>query len=266
MRMSSRAVVAVVACAAPIAAEAQPRGIRLFLSTIGLSDPNDVQSPALNPAPEFGLNPSVVAPVNAPTRLYLWAKLEPAGSPNTVRYGGVALVNMVSGAGGALSGFQFWNYTNGTYRRWQQFSHSPTGTTNGAVFAGAAVTSGAGVNNSDAAHALDMHYRRFAPDGTTRIDSTLLGWLEVSGSQIGQTISVRVLATSSGIWQSGGEPGPIYQGWGDEGIPDDPIPEAQMHIVPEPAALLLIGAGAFLCRRRRAPASVYFGAAGRDGP
>lgn len=221
----------------------EARPIRLFLSTVGLSNPSDPQSDALMPVADFGINPHVLAGTTPDTRVrfYVWTRLEPPGTPNNVFYNGVSLRATVTG-GGVMSAFNFWNYTNGDYGgsgRWQTFSQSGDATS--AIFSGAAINTGAGVNNTNAAAASDRHHFRFAPDGVTRADVTLLGWIEIaSNGNFGQIASIYLEEGPLGISQSGQPPQPVYFGWGDE-PPGEPIlPEATVMFVPEPSPLVAL--------------------------
>jgi hypothetical protein len=244
-----------VCLAAP--ASAQTRALRLFFSTLGLSDPFDPQSPAVDPSPEFTLNPHAVVAPNQATRLYIWAKLEPAGPPNNVVLHGVSLRARIAGAGGGVAGFQFWNYHNPNYTRWQQFSQSGNATS--VTFAGASVvTGGGGIGNTNPQAMYDAQHRRYADDGVTRIDASLLGSVDFAGSQAGALLQVFMAVGASGIAQSGAPPIRIYLGWGDEEVVihgndfgvESPIPEATILVTPEPHCAALIAVAALLFMRR----------------
>lgn len=239
----------------------QGRPLRLFFSTAGLSDTSNTNSPAQAPDADLGVNPVLNALPGAPVRLYVWAQITPPGTPNNATYNGVSLNATVSGVGGSVTNSNFWNYTNGSYGnstgRWQQFTQSRNATS--ATFAGAAVTTGAGVNNTNAANSSDSQYRRFRTDGTTRLDATLLGWVEFAGNTIGQTLEIRFSVGSLGIAQSQQPPQRIYMGWGDEdqaplgnqfGV-GTPIADASIRIIPEPASLALLGLAGLAAFRRR---------------
>lgn len=252
----------VLVVAAPQFAWAQSRPLRLFLSTIGLSNPADPSSPTDNPSPELGTNPSVVIPSGGTTRLYVWAQITPPGTPNNVIYNGVSLRTRVEGDGGVISSYNFWNYTNGSYGanvgRWSSQVSGSNGT-NLAWTAGVAVVAGAGVNNSNTANAVDTQYERFALDGTTRIDATLLGYIEVTGNTAG-ALEVHLAVGQQGVSQVGAGVQPVYLGWGDESQSplnnqpnaESPIADATILVTPEPSTILslLIGAGALVARRR----------------
>ncbi len=252
----------VLAVFAPELASAQSRPIRLFLSTIGLSNPADPTSPADNPSPELGTNPTVLIPFGDTTRLYVWAQITPPGTPNNVIYNGVSLRTRVDGVGGVISTHNFWNYTNGSYGanvgRWSNQTSGSSGSDQ-AWMSGVAVIGGAGVNNSNTANSVDTQYERFALDGTTRIDATLLGYIEVTGNAAG-ALEVRLAVGQQGVSQVGGGIQPVYLGWGDESESplnnqpnaDSPIADATIIVAPEPTALigLMLGAAAVVARRR----------------
>ncbi len=238
----------------------QGRPLRLFFSTAGLSDTANTNSAAQAPDANLGANPVLDALPGAATRLYVWAQITPPGTPNNATYNGVSLRATVSGAGGSVTNSNFWNYTNGTYGttgRWQQFSQSRDA--NSASFGGGAVVTGAGVNNTNAANTSDGQYKRFRTDGTTRLDATLLGWVEFAGATVGQTLEIRFSIGAQGIAQSGQPVQPIYLGWGDEAQAplgnqfgaSSPIADASIRIVPEPASLMLLGLAGLAAFRRR---------------
>jgi MYXO-CTERM domain-containing protein len=261
-------ILAGVAMVAAPAAFGQERPLRLFYSAAGLSNPADTNSPAQDPTADLGVNPVRGVTSGTPVRLWVWAQINPPGSPNNVTYNGVSFTqNLTASGGGAgtISGFQFWNYTNGAYGnntgRYQFFSNSPAGTTNGVAFAGAAVTTGAGVNNTNTANTQDTQYRRFATNGTTRIDAVLLGRIDVTPTgPIGSQVQLRFAVGTSGIAQSGDADGPnhIYMGWGDEASAPlgnqfggtTPGADATINIIPEPASLMLLGLAGLALRRR----------------
>jgi hypothetical protein len=253
-------VLAGIAMFAVPAVNAQGRPFRLFFSTVGLTDTGNTNSPAGDPTASLGVNPQIDVAPNTPVRLYVWGQINPPGTPNNATYNGVSYRVLASGTGGSISGFNFWNYTNGSYGngtgRWQQFSQSGDATS--ATFAGAAVVTGAGVNNTAAAVAMDGQHKRFATNGTTRIDATLLGWVEAQGSAIGEMVELRFAVGSSGIAQSGQPPQRIYMGWGDEASAplgnefgaSTPGFDAKLNIIPEPASLMLLGLAGLAFRRR----------------
>lgn len=258
-------VLAGVALFAAPAVNAQGRPLRLFYSTVGLTDLGNTNSPAADPTADLNLaagGPVINnVPIGQPVRLFVWAQITPPGTPNNATYNGVHLINNVTGTGGSITGHSFWNYTNGAYGngtgRWQNFTQSPAGTSNGVSLAGAAVTTGAGVSNTPAAATNDTQHRRFATNGTTRIDATLLGWIQVTGTQQGE-LQVRFSVGSSGIAQSGQPVQRIYMGWGDEASAPlgnqtggtTPVADAIINVIPEPASLMLLGLAGLALRRR----------------
>lgn len=246
--------------ALPSLANAQGRPLRLFFSTNGLSDPADVQSNAEVPA-SLGVNPTVDAMPGETVRLYVWAQITPPGPANNATYNGVSLA-VNAGGGSAVTGFNFWNYTNGALGngagRWQQFGVVPS--LPGSVeFSGGAVVAGIGVTNSGDANTNDRQHRRFAADGTTRIDSTLLGYVELSAAAAGD-YPIHFAIGSLGIAQQGQPPQPIYMGWGDEQAAPlgnqfggtTPNADATLHVfVPEPASMILLALAGLAAFRRR---------------
>jgi hypothetical protein len=260
-------LVAGVAMFAAPAVYGQERPLRLFYSSAGLSNPANTNSAAGDPTADLGVNPVRSANPGEAVRLYVWAQIAPPGTPNNVTYNGVSFTNNLTIAGGGaatISGFNFWNYTNGDLGngagRWQNFSQSAAGSTNNIAFAGAAVTAGIGVTNSNAANTNDGQHRRFATNGTTRIDATLLGWVEVTGTAAGQSLELRFAVGQSGIAQSGDTNGPnrVYMGWGDEASAplgngfgaSTPGADAIINVIPEPASLMLLGLAGLALRRR----------------
>src|SRR5262245_12238417 len=133
-----RKYLAVLAGVAMLAAPAmaQTRPLRLFFSTQGLSNPLDTNSPplapldAVGPASGCGSNIKVPAPLGTSVRLYIWAQImgnngaAPA-NPQTVVYQAISLRVKATGAGAAISGMNFWNYSPGSptfgagYGRWR---------------------------------------------------------------------------------------------------------------------------------------------------
>lgn len=258
----------VMAGAAMLAAPAlaQTRPLRLFFSNSGLSDAGNTNSAAVSPAQDMGINPKAEHPTpGLTTRLWVWAQiLGPGGTapttPNNVTFNGVSLRVNASGPG-TISGFNFWNYSNGTYGgnagRWQQHSSSALIPGSSHEFSGAAVTAGAGVNNTAAAATNDTQYIRGA---APRLDVTLLGWVDVTGNAQG-TVELRFAVGTLGIAQSGGLPGDrrIYMGWGDEGSSPlnnqvggtSPVADAMINVAPEPASLSLLALAGLVALRRR---------------
>jgi hypothetical protein len=125
------------------------------------------------------------------------------------------------------------------------------------------VTTGAGISNTNQANNVDMQYRRFATNGTTQIDVTLLGWVEFTGNQPG-TLSAFLSRAATIVEPEPPPPPAVYLGWGDESSApmhncpycETPIPEATIVVVPEPATLALVSSLAACALRRRAAASL----------
>lgn len=256
------ALAGVAMLAAP--ALAQDRPLRLFFSaTAGLSNASDTNSDAVAPVADIGANPKVSAEPGQSVRLWIWAQiLGPGGgapsTPNTVVYNGLAMRVRATGAGGVITGYDFWNYTNGTYGngtgRWQGLGENVIAP-NEVDLAGAAVTTGAGVNNSNTANTNDRQYLRLVAG--VRQDVTLLGYVDVAGTDAGSKVEVRFAVGTNGITRSGVGVQPVFFGWGDGSIPSNqrnvysPIADASINIIPEPASLALLALAGLAAFRRR---------------
>ncbi len=243
MRLRSGLVPALSAfLIAPSVVHAQARPLRLFFSTRGLSNAEDLNSAAQAPDADLGVNPELTVLVGHAVRLYIWAQLSPPGAPNTATYNGVSLRAKVNGPGAEITDVGWWNYLNTApnpdYVRWQAISTDVSGLPTDVQMNGAAVTTGSGVNNRDLANAQDQQHRRFALDGVTRIDCTLIGYIDVQGNQTG-AIEARFAVGNSGIVQQGQAAQPVLMGWGDEGSAppgnqfgaDTPIADAVIQVV-----------------------------------
>ncbi len=245
------------------AALGQPRSLRLFFSQAGLTNPADAASPAAPPDADLGTNPHFTVAAGQSQRLYVWAQITPPGTPNNVAFNRMSLITRVSGVGVAVVGANFWNYANGAYRRWDQLAFEHVGAN--ASFLATSELLGSGVNYTSAANNADTHYRRNTADGAARIDSTLLGWVDVAGAAPGATLEVRFAIGTLAIVEVGQPPRRVYLGWGDEAdapLGDEygassPIADAYVHVaVPEPRSglALLLALGGFAGVRRRCAA------------
>ena len=267
-------------------AMAQTRPIRLFFSSIGLSDPGNTDSPALapldavGPASGGGANIKVPGQIGVPVRLYMWAQIMgnnggAPSNPRTVVYQAISLRVRATGAGATITGMNFWNYSPGTpvafgggYGRWRSGDIDGSGGTghltlgaNEVGAGGAAVNGGVGVRNAIVGDATsDLQYMNLV--GGIRQDVTLLGSVDVMGSAAGK-IELRYSVGTQGINRSGAGPEPVYTGYGDEGVPLtgasanagrydlNPTPDASINVVPEPASLALLALAGLAALRRR---------------
>src|SRR5262245_55324240 len=98
---------ALLSILAPAAFAGAERPIRFFFPSAGLSDPGNLNSPAQTPVADFGISPDFYTTLNQPARLYIWAKLDPAGTPNNVTFNGVSLNVRLQGSG-IITGSNFW--------------------------------------------------------------------------------------------------------------------------------------------------------------
>ncbi|TWT44611.1 hypothetical protein RAS1_10260 [Phycisphaerae bacterium RAS1] len=242
------------------AASAQTAAARWFLSSYGLSDPADPQSPAVAPA-DYGTNP--VIPVGA-HRLYVWVNTPTGGR---IWNGFQDYAFEARGGNLSITNVEIYNYRFGPpdpedppepYFRWAYASegdNDPDG--GGAVQSVTGVTmftvGGMGVRNTALPLGGDPHFWN-ASGSAAR--STLVGHIELTGTTFGELFIRHDLASAQSA--TGGIASAntfVRLGFGDEGTVytggaggDSPIAEATM--IPEPAGMALLMLGAVAMRRR----------------
>ncbi len=194
--------VGVAFLAAPALADA---GLRLFFSTIGLSDPANVQSAAVDPTPELG-QILVVESDGQPHALYVWAQM--TGSTSGQVWRQVSLQVRFDSLGGSILNWECWNYAYNGTTRWAVLSPGTFNATmvqNVSMFAIPPATPG--IADTAAARMLDAQYI-----DTPGVRCVLLGRLTVNGAGVvhlgtGGSPYLRVGAAG---------PEPVYLGWRDE--------------------------------------------------
>lgn len=109
-----------------------------------------------------------------------------------------------------------------------------------------------GVQNNATANTQDPHYNRNVEDGGSVRGTTLLGWVDVVGTNVELFIDVGPAL----IARSGGTPQDrVFFGFGDASVQVSPANNTSTafdaKVTPEPASLALLGLGALALRRRR---------------
>ena len=221
---------------------AQDSAFRLYLASEGVEG----NAPILGISPAQ-LNPEIIDPAGGTHRLYVWAQVIGAETPQ--KYMSVGY-NAVGTGGLAVTGRSTWNYTN-ILSRWSitGAGHLGGGTLRNVRLAANPVGFFGVADNAGPGN-FDQQYH-------AATKSTVIGWIEVTG--IGE---IFLQVGDIGIIRTGtlGNPGvtwdDVYLGFGDENAGlmgnsfDMGSPIAEASIVPEPAGLLLLGLAGLAIRRR----------------
>jgi len=171
--------------------------LRLFLARVGTPEYQPLRtSPALE-------NPTV----EKFETLYLYAQM--FDGPEA--WIGISLDIEVRD-GGTIAAWQFYNYVNGNFLRWDLIATGVLSTDRKRVtdIAGVAFLLAEGVQNDPQYDPLDLHYRR-------DVNATLLGWVDVKVSDPLKEARVFLGIGGLGIVKAGTSmPQDIYLGFGDE--------------------------------------------------
>ena len=221
---------------------AQDSAFRLYLSQQGVVG----NTPLAGITPDQA-NPEIIDPTGGTHRLYVWAQVIGAETPQ--EYVSVGY-NVVTSGASQVTGASTWNYTN-ILTRWS--------VTNGGQLGGGTLHNVRlaedpigffGVADNAGRGGFDLQF-----DPMTK--STVIGWIEVQGLgeiflQVGDIgiIRTNTLGNPNATWDD------VYLGFGDENAGlmgnsfDMGSPIADASIVPEPAGLLLLGLAGLAIGRR----------------
>ncbi len=244
--MSMRSLLVLLVLTFPYAADAAD--IRYYFSEVGLSDPDNIHSPALSPG--AALQDPVVNPAAAPdgrTRLYLWFE-NPTPSTENPAFGttlnGIEFDIRATGDA-VIEDFLFFNYPTGLERRWSLNPNVVEGSEPQSLSRVVAIASTTvGIFNGTLADQFDGHFDRAT-------SSTLFGYLDVSGTsgaiQIEHRLGIMRYAGPRNhrvrLGWDGPFPGSLAFGFSNES------PEAT--IVPEPGTVTLLILSVVAIRRCR---------------
>ena len=171
--------------------------LRLFLATNGTSSSQPLmESPALE-------NPQI----SSGDVLYIYAQM--FAGPQA--WNGVSLNIKING-GGTIDSFDFYEYANAGFLRWDFAGSGSLGQNNPLLSNayGLAHPDGFGVQNDPQFDDLDLHYRR-------DVDATLLGWIRILMPGSASDAEIFLGVGNFGITLAGTSlPQNIYLGFGDE--------------------------------------------------